>query len=67
MRKKEFLRAVDACLDGTANSWQRFIVDDYYDSSNHELEILELYRDSEIKEIYERILSNIHKRIQHLG
>jgi len=66
MKTKEFLTAVDAYLDGTATSWQRFIVDDHYDSFNHELDVLELYRDYEVKEIYDRILNNIRKRIQLL-
>jgi hypothetical protein len=66
MKTKEFLVAVDAYLDGTATSWQRFIVDDHFDSFNHELDVLEFYRDYEVKEIYDRILNNIRKRIQML-
>ena len=63
MRTREFLKAVDAYLDGTATSWQTFIVDDHYDSFKHELDVLELYRDYEVQEICDRILSNIKKRI----
>lgn len=66
MKTKEFLKAVDAYLDGTATSWQTFIVNDHYDSFKHELDVLELYRDYEVKEICDRLLSNIKKRINLL-
>lgn len=66
MKTKNFLKAVNAYLDGTANSWQMFVVDDHFDSYHHELEVLELYRDYEIKEIYERIRAKINTRIQSI-
>ena len=66
MKTKEFLKAVDSYLNGTATSWQTFIVDDHYDSFRHELNVLDLYRDYEVKEICDRLLSNIKKRINLL-
>lgn len=63
MKTKEFLKAVDAYLDGTASSWQIFILEDHFDSYKHELDILDLYRESEVKAIFERIRLNINKRI----
>lgn len=63
MKTNEFLKAVNAYLDGKANSWQTFLVDDHFDSYTHELEILELYKESEVQMIYERIRSKINKKI----
>lgn len=65
MTKQEFLEAVDAYLDGTANSWQQFILDDNYNSFEYELDILELLRDSEVEEINDRILTSIKKNVHY--
>lgn len=64
MSRKEFLRAVAAYVEHRATSWQTFIVEDHFESFKHELDVLELHRESEVKEIYERMKAKIHARIQ---
>jgi hypothetical protein len=66
MKTKEFLAAVIAYLEGRANSWQTFLVHDHFDSYALELDILELYRDSEVDVIYERMKRNINRRLDEL-
>lgn len=64
MENSEFLEAVEAYLDGTADSWQEFIVEDYFDSFSLCFDILDLLGESEIKEVGDRVLSEIMKNIK---
>jgi hypothetical protein len=66
MEKPEFLEAVDAYLADTADSWQEFIVEDYYDSYTHCFDVLELFREEKVKEIGDRVFAMIMKRISNL-
>jgi len=66
MEKLEFSTAVDAYLAYTADSWQEFIVEDYYDSFRYSFNVLDLFQESKIKEIGERIFAEITKRIGDL-
>jgi hypothetical protein len=63
MEKLELSEAVDAYLAHTANSWQKFIVEDYYECFGYEFEILDLFQESKIKEIRDRIFAAIIKKI----
>jgi hypothetical protein len=63
MKTKEFLAAIVAYLDGTATSWQIFMVEDHFDSYEYGIDILDLYRDSEVQDIYERMREKINKKI----
>jgi len=63
MEKQEFSEAVDAYLAQTANSWQNFIVEDYYDSFCYEFNVLDLFQESKIKEIRDRLYAAIMKKI----
>lgn len=64
MKRSEFSEAVDAYLARTANSWQEFIVDDYYESYGHCHDILDLLAEEQVKEIGERVFAAIMKRIR---
>lgn len=63
MENSEFLEAVEAYLAGTADSWQEFIVEDYFDSFSLCFDILDFYCESEIKEVKDRVLCEIMKKI----
>jgi hypothetical protein len=63
MKTKEFLAAIEAYLKGSATSWQIFMVEDHFDSYEYGIDILDLFRDSEVQEIYERMRNKINKRI----
>ncbi|CAM4424518.1 hypothetical protein SAMN06265348_11832 [Pedobacter westerhofensis] len=64
MDRSEFSEAVDAYLGQTANSWQEFIVEDYYESYSHCFDILDLLDEAQIKEISDRVFKAIMKRIR---
>jgi len=66
MEKQEFSEAVNAYLSRTANSWQEFIVEDYYDSYTHCFDVLDLLQEAQIKEIRDRIFAKIMKRIRRM-
>lgn len=63
MENSEFLEAVEAYLEGTADSWQEFIVEDYFDSFSFGLNILDLLCESEVQKVGERLLAQITKSI----
>jgi len=64
MEKLEFSQAVDAYLAYSADSWQEFIVEDYYDSFCYEFNVLDLFQESRIKEIKDRLYNAIMKKIR---
>lgn len=64
MENSEFLEAVEAYLDGTADSWQEFIVEDYFDSFSLCFDILDFLCESEVREVGDRMLSGIVKKIE---
>ncbi|SEA36047.1 hypothetical protein [Pedobacter hartonius] len=66
MEKQEFSEAVNAYLSRTADSWQEFIVEDYYDSYTHCFDVLELFQEAQIKEIGDRIFAKIIKKIRRM-
>jgi hypothetical protein len=67
MDKEEFLEAIEAYLNGTANAFQELILEDYFDSYNYELNILDLITDVEIESTKARIYQGIVKRIKQLS
>jgi hypothetical protein len=66
MEKLELSEAVDAYLAHTANSWQKFIVEDYYECFGYGFDILDLFQESKIKEIKDRIYGAILKKINDM-
>jgi hypothetical protein len=66
MTTREFIKAVTAYLEGRATSWQKFLVDDYFDSFHFEINILDLYHDAEADVIGERMKKNINDRLDLL-
>lgn len=64
MKKSEFYRALTAYLNGTANSWQEFILEDYYESFQHCPDILDNCSKKKIAIIGKKILSEIDKSIE---
>jgi len=64
MEKREFSKAVDAYVKRKANSWQEFIVEDHYDSFKYVFDIMELYSESTINEIGDRIFAKIKQTIR---
>ena len=63
MEQSEFKEAVDAYLACTANSWQEFIIEDYYASYEYCFDILDAIPEIKVKEIGDRIFAAIMKRI----
>jgi hypothetical protein len=66
MEQSEFSAAVDAYLSFTANSWQEFIVEDYYDSFEYCFDILDAMPEIEVKEAGDRIFAAIMKRVSEM-
>jgi hypothetical protein len=66
MEQSEFAEAVDAYLACTANSWQEFIVEDYFESFEYCLDILEALPEIDVKETGDRIFAAIMKRIREM-
>ena len=64
MEKREFSKAVNAYVKHKANSWQEFIVEDYYDSFKYAYDIMELYSERKIARIRDRIFARIMKTIR---
>ena len=54
---------MEAYLEGTADSWQEFIVEDYFDSFSFGLNILDLLCESEVQKVGKRLLAEITKII----
>ena len=59
MKNIEFCEAVDAFLANTANSWQKFIVEDYCHYCRYNCDISEIYEDAKAKGISDRIFELI--------
>jgi len=64
MEKREFSKAVNAYVKRKADSWQEFIVEDYYDSFRYAINIMDFYSEKRIKEIGDRLFARIMKTIQ---
>ena len=65
MTNKEFSEAVDAYLNNTATSWQKFIVDDNFDSYEYGPELLSYLSEIEVRAIGMRMAKNIRKKIRY--
>jgi hypothetical protein len=67
MNKEEFLEAIEAYLNGTANAFQELIIEDYFNSFSFELNILDFIPDVEIEAMEERMYLGIMKRIKQFS
>jgi len=68
MDKLEFSEALDAFLADRANSWQKFIIEDYCYSYTYCYDIVELSNDANQKQVGDRILEAIIKiRMRDMG
>lgn len=63
MKKSEFYKAVSAYLKGTANSWQQFIVEDYYDSFRYCNDVLDVCSSEQLQQIRHKMYAEINKSI----
>ncbi|MCX2477803.1 hypothetical protein OQY15_01800 [Pedobacter sp. MC2016-15] len=64
MKQSEFTEAVNAYLACTANPWQEFIVEDYYNSYEYCFDIFDAVPEIQVKEIGDRIFARIMKKIR---
>lgn len=67
MTKEDFFKALKAYLSNTASSWQKFILDEYWDSFELEINILDLLMENEIVEIGQRIYTGTMIKIDEIN
>jgi len=67
MKKEDFFKAVTAYLSNTATSWQKFIVEDYYDSFELEINVLDLLKEEEIFEVGQRVYTGTMIKIEGIN